>query len=215
MLVVVLGLVLVGAAVLSMWSARSSNTPTAHGHIAITDSDKKLALYRGMQRLWSDHVIWTREYLIGAIDETADVNEAARRLMKNQEDIGNAIVPYYGKEAGERLTTLLKEHISIAVELIKAAKSGDQGKFESANKQWSRNGADIVAFLSGANSNWPEKALAEGMNMHLRTTTEEAVARLNKDYVKDVAAFDAVFDHILGMSDVLAAGIIQQFPEKF
>jgi hypothetical protein len=215
MLVVVLGLVLVGAAVLSMWSARSSNTPTAHGHIAITDSDKKLALYRGMQRLWSDHVIWTREYLIGAIDETADVNEAARRLMKNQEDIGNAIVPYYGKEAGERLTALLKEHISIAVELIEAAKSGDQAKFESANKQWSRNGADIAAFLSGANSNWPEKALAEGMNMHLRTTTEEAVARLNKDYVKDVAAFDAVFDHILGMSDVLAAGIIQQFPEKF
>ncbi len=186
-----------------------------HNMMSASTADKKLALHQNMRKLWADHVIWTREYVVGAIDGTADVDNAAKRLMKNQEDIGAAIVPYYGQQAGDRLTELLKEHITIAVDLIAAAKSNDQSKFQTANDDWSQNAKDIASFLSQANNHWPEQALAEAMDMHLKTTTDEAVARLNKDYVKDVQAFDAVFEHIMGMSDVLSAGIIKQFPEKF
>ena len=53
------------------------------------------------------------------------------------------------------------------------------------------------------------------MNMHLATTTDEVVARLTKNWDADTRAFDAVFDHILVMSDALSDGIIKQFPEKF
>jgi hypothetical protein len=42
---------------------------------------------------------------------------ASKRLLKNQEDIGNAIVPYYGAAAGTKLTDLLKQPILIAVDL--------------------------------------------------------------------------------------------------
>jgi hypothetical protein len=38
---------------------------------------------------------------------------------------------------------------------------------------------------------------------------------LNKQWDADVRAYDAVYDHILHMSDALADGIIKQFPEKF
>jgi hypothetical protein len=41
------------------------------------------------------------------------------------------------------------------------------------------------------------------------------VARLQHKYDEDVAAFDAVYAHILHMADVLSDGIIKQFPEKF
>jgi hypothetical protein len=53
------------------------------------------------------------------------------------------------------------------------------------------------------------------MNAHLATTTTELVARLNKDWSGDVKAFDAVYDHILHMSDALSDGIVKQFPDKF
>jgi hypothetical protein len=53
------------------------------------------------------------------------------------------------------------------------------------------------------------------MNTHLSTTSTELIARLNKDWDGDVKAFDAVYDHILDMSDALADGIVKQFPDKF
>jgi hypothetical protein len=46
--------------------------------------------------------------------------------MKNQDGIGAAVTSFYGKAAGDKLTVLLKEHISIAVDLIKFAKAGDK-----------------------------------------------------------------------------------------
>ena len=53
------------------------------------------------------------------------------------------------------------------------------------------------------------------MNKHLSTTTDELMARLHKDWDADVRAFDAVYDHILMMSDALADGIVKQYPDKF
>src|SRR5687768_11167336 len=83
------------------------------------------ALKTAMRKLWTEHVIWTREYIVAAIAGTPDADAAATRLLRNQDDIGQAIVPLYGAAAGTKLTQLLKEHILIAVDLLAAAKKGD------------------------------------------------------------------------------------------
>ncbi len=72
-----------------------------------------------------------------------------------------------------------------------------------------------LCLLSGANPNWPKSTLADMMKMHLSTTTAEVVARLNGKWDDDIAAFDAVYAHILKMADALSDGIIKQFPAKF
>jgi hypothetical protein len=53
------------------------------------------------------------------------------------------------------------------------------------------------------------------MKGHLTSTTNEVVARLNKDWAADVRAYDEVYRHILMMSDALSDGIVKQFPNKF
>src|SRR5687768_6850380 len=87
-------------------------------------SNNEMSLYRDMRKLWEDHVTWTRVYIIDTTANLPNAQYSAQRLLKNQEDIGNAIKPYYGEEAGNQLTTLLKEHITTAVDLINAAKKG-------------------------------------------------------------------------------------------
>jgi hypothetical protein len=178
-------------------------------------SDTTISLTRAMQRLWTDHVVWTRLYVIAAVDDRPEAEAAAGRLLKNQEHIGAAIVPFYGRDAGERLTDLLKQHILIAVDLIVAAKAGDKAKFATYDKKWDENALEIASFLAGANSNWPKKALVDLLNLHLSLTKDEVVARLEKDYQKDAEVFDQILTEILTMSDALSAGIVKQFPERF
>jgi hypothetical protein len=188
---------------------------TAAGDHPTSAPSPAASLKQDMRKLWTDHVIWTREYIVAAIGDQPDQQAAATRLMKNQEDIGAAVASYYGQPAGAELTKLLKEHISIAVDLITAAKAGNKTAQQSADAAWHGNAESIAEFLSKANPHWPQATLVEMMNMHLSTTTDEVVARLTKNWDRDVQAFDAVYLHILKMSDALADGIIKQFPDKF
>ena len=175
-----------------------------------------VSLNLAMRRLWSDHVIWTRDYVIAAVAGAPDAGAAANRLLKNQEDIGNAVVPLYGEAAGEALTGLLKQHIMIAVDLIDAAKSGDNGKLDESDRKWTENAEEIAGLLSGANpDNWPKADVVDLLMQHLNLTKGEVAARLDGDWEADVAAFDDIYTEILTVSDVLADGIIKQFPDMF
>ena len=188
--------------------AQEHKTRESHGSAATT-------LNQTMRKLWTDHVVWTRDYIVAAVSDQPDATAAANRLMKNQEDIGSAVAGFYGKAAGDQLTTLLKEHITIAVDIIKFAKAGDKASQQQADAKWHRNAEAIADFLAKANPNWPRATLVDMMNVHLSTTTDEVVARLTKNWDADVRAYDRVYDHILMMADALSDGIVKQFPEKF
>jgi hypothetical protein len=137
------------------------------------------------------------------------------RLLDNQVDIGNAIKPFYGKAAGNKLTALLKQHILGAVDLAVAAKAGDQTKVAQASAAWNANGRQIADFLHSANpKHWPTKAMRKMMQVHLDQTLKEAVDRLNGRHAAEVRDYDAVHAHILEMADMLSEGIVEQFPAR-
>jgi hypothetical protein len=149
----------------------------------------------------------------------SDVHESGgtpARLLRNQDDIGDAIKPYYGRAAGNQLTALLKEHILGAVALLKAAKSGDQALIKQRTDEWYANGNEIADFLHKSNPrNWSRKALRRMMKGHLDQTLSEAVHRLTGKYDADVRDYDKIHNHILMMADTLSRGIIKQFPRRF
>jgi hypothetical protein len=177
---------------------------------------KEVPLHDAMRKLWEDHITWTRIFIISAAADSPDKPAATDRLLQNQVDIGNAIKPYYGEEAGNKLTTLLKEHITTAAEVVAAAKANDKTKLDDANKRWFANADAIADFLSSANpKNWPAAEMRTMMHDHLNLTTAEAVARLKGDWAADVAAYDKVHEQILKMADMLTMGIVKQHSDKF
>jgi hypothetical protein len=186
--------------------------------VSTTDSasPKEAAFQNAMRKLWEDHIIWTRVFIISAVADLPDKAAATDRLLQNQVDIGKAIKPYYGNPAGDKLSSLLKEHITTAAEIVTAAKAGDKPKQDDATKRWFANADQIAAFLSDANpKNWPRADMQKMMQDHLNLTTEEVVARLGGNWAADIAAFDKVHEQILHMADMLSAGIIKQHPAKF
>ena len=216
------GLIAVAGAVLALVFAGTQEGQADAGHshhdttVAANTTHKQAAFQDAMRKLWEDHITWTRLAIISLAHDLPDLQATEARLLKNQQDIGNAIKPYYGTPAGNRLTALLKEHILGAVALLQAAKTGDQALISRRSDEWYLNGNEIADFLANANPrNWPQKAMRRMMKGHLDQTLSEAVNRLTGKYEADVRDYDRIHRHILMMADTLSQGIMEQFPRRF
>ena len=175
----------------------------------------QVVLHDQLRKLWEDHVTWTRLAIVTFADDSAGFDATAGRLLQNQVDIGNAIKPFYGDAAGDHLTALLHDHITIAVELLQAAKAGDDAAFADANARWYANADEIADFLASANPRfWPRDVMRADMRTHLDQTLAEAAHELGGDYAASVADYEQVHAHILAMADMLSDGIIGQFPSR-
>ena len=194
-----------------------SNGHDAHAHVNTPAADgAESALRSDMRVLWEDHIVWTRLAIISLTTGSPDTSATVTRLLKNQTDIGNAVKPFYGKAAGNRLTAELRRHILIAADVVAAAKAGDQAKLADAQARWRKNANDIARLLNSVNPRfWKLGAMQAEMQKHLSLTTQEAVARLEGRWTADVVAYDRIHHHILHLSNLLANGLIQQFPQRF
>jgi hypothetical protein len=193
-----------------------ADTPLTATHTPAAITRNAVALRTDMRVLWEDHIVWTRLAIISLTTDSPDTQATVGRLLQNQTDIGNAVKPYYGIAAGNALTAELRKHILIAADLVAAAKAGDQAKLEDAQARWQQNADDIAGVLASVNPRyWKLGAMKAEMSKHLTLTTQEAVARLEGKWAADVAAYDKIHHHILHMSDVLADGIVKQFPKRF
>ena len=182
----------------------------------VTYAHSKSSFQDAMRRLWSDHVAYTRLFIVSAAAGSADKDATTQRLLQNQTDIGNAVAEFYGRDAGNKLTALLRDHILIAANIVTAAKAGDNAKVTSENQRWRQNATDIAKFLHGANpKHWPEATLQSAMFMHLDQTLNEATHELKGEYAASIKDYDEAMDHMLMVADTLSDGIIAQFPSKF
>jgi hypothetical protein len=196
-------------------TSAGAHEATKHTTARPGDRIDPVTFHQDMRKLWEDHITWTRLFIVSAVADLPDLEATAGRLLQNQADIGDAIAPFYGDEAGAALTQLLREHILIAGDLLGAAKAADDAAVEALSAEWYENGDDIAELLAGANPAWPVETLKEMMRGHLDQTLAEAVARLTGDWEGDIEEYDRIHEHILVMADTLADGIVEQFPRRF
>lgn len=172
-------------------------------------TQKVLALNQALRKLWADHMQYTYLTVDSFFHNQKSLEAHLARLLQNQKDIGAAIVSYYGQAAGDKLTNLLTTHINQAVPVLKAAQAGDKAALDKALGDWYANAEEIAAFLSSANpKNWPESATKPMLKEHIDTTTTYAVDLLKGDYAQAVKDYDKAFQHMMGLADALANGIV-------
>jgi hypothetical protein len=81
--------------------------------------------------------------------------------------------------------------------------------------EWHLSDEEIADFLNTANPNWSRAVVVDMMNAESSTTINEVVARLSRDWEDDLLAFDAVYQYIVKISDVLSDGTIARCPQEF
>jgi hypothetical protein len=208
----------VGIAAVALTAAAACSSGQSGSHAATTQppNTKASALHDNMRTLWEDHGTWTRLTIVSVADNSPNLPVTQDRLLANQTDIGNAIKPYYGDDAGNKLTALLQQHIQAAAGVLKAAKTGNAAEIDQAKAAFYANGNQIAEFLHNANpSNWQLDATQNMMKTHLDQVVEMGSDELTHRYAESVGVWNAYRDHILAMADTLSSGIMKQFPDQF
>lgn len=177
---------------------------------------KAVEVKEALRDLWGGHVFWVRAVVASThYGDTEAAKVAEANVVENAKAIAGAMVPYYGKEAGDRLFGLLAGHYGAVKEYMTAAYAQDAAGKEAGMKKLTTNAGDIAAFLSSANPNWPKATLTSLLMAHGAHHVAQIDAFAKKDFGSEARTWGMMKDHMNTIADALAAGIVKQFPGKF
>jgi len=171
-------------------------------------------LFREQWReLWEDHVWYTREAIIGILDDAPWTNQTVERLLEVAVDTREALRPYYGSQA-DTFYPALVSHFTIAAQIVQGVRDGTD--VTSLLNDWYANARDLSEIMNSMNPQfWEADEVFAMWSEHLNLTVQEATQQFNGQYSESVATFDMIDDQGLEMADMFSNGIMNQFPERF
>ena len=81
-----------------------------------------------IQELWGQHVYWTRVFIISKAADLDDLEPVGKRPLQNPKDFAKLLTPIYGIKVAGRFEELFTQHLTIAADLLDAAKKGEVKK---------------------------------------------------------------------------------------
>lgn len=168
-------------------------------------------LMNDMRLVWSQHVYWSRMYLISLAEQLKDQNDVANRLLQNPGDIANIFARFYSDQTANMIERLLTEHLQIGAKLIVALRDGQTEEAEQLKYQWHENANQMAVAFNRINPYYKYEDLHDMLDKHLELTTQEVVMRLSGNYPADIEAFNKVEQEAMEMADYFTAGIMKQF----
>lgn len=185
-----------------------------HGQAQV--SAQELTLRENLRTAFTDHGIWLHEAIVSEFSRAANAKAVTRRLLTTPQDIANLFTQYYGKTTSTNLAKLLKDHTQIALDYLVATSSVNTKNRTDALKKLRKNADDLAALLNKTNTKyWVKKDMADMFNKHVDAIIAHITTRLQKDWDKDITAYDDMREQLLSMADALADGIVKQLPKKF
>lgn len=169
----------------------------------------KLKLH--MRKLWTDHAIFTRMFIIDLLGDLPGIDYTIDRLIKSQEQTGNCFRPFFGDVATESLVSLLNEHVTITIDLLRTIKVGNTTDATTLEDQWGTNVEHISTLFGTINQCYSVDELTDMFKTCLILTKYQFIARMDGDYNADVMYFDMGLNHISRISDYLTDGLIEAF----
>lgn len=182
----------------------------------LSSTPKVAATQSALRDLWVGHIFWARNVAVATIGNNKDAATAAEaEVVANAKAIAGALEPYYGKEASEKMFTLLAGHWGAVKQHIQATAKGDKKGADAAMTAMVANVDELATFLSTANPNLPKDTLKGLLTAHGGHHASQNAQLKAKKYADEAKTWDAMKGHMYVIADALGDGIAKQFPDKF
>jgi len=174
-----------------------------------------VGLRQALRDLWVGHIFWVRNVVLTTkFGDKEAAKVAEDQVVQNAKDIANSITPFYGKEASDKLFTLLAGHYGAVKDYMTAAFASNKDGMKAASDKINKNAEEIATFLSSANPNWPKQTLLGALVAHGGHHMAQIDAIQKNDFASEAKIWDGMKNHIYTIADVLADGIVKQFGHK-
>jgi len=173
-----------------------------------------LKLNNELRRLWEEHIVWTKLTIMALASNAPDTKFVTNRLLKNADDFGHLFAFFYDQSIAEQFKNLISDHLTIATDLVVAAKKGDNNSVKIIDNKWHENANNISKFMSNINPYFNEIEIRNMFYNHLALTKNEAVAILNNKYEEAIKLFDEIEIQALTMSNMFLEGFTKHFSNQ-
>jgi LysM repeat protein len=178
-------------------------------------SANELALRNTLRELWVDYVYWIRMAINAIASNSPELNSIINRLSRNASDIAAALSPYYGEANAAKFESLFRDFLNHTLQWIRALAEGNTQAAQNAQRQAYAIADQIADFLNTLNPNWSSNNTRTMLYNLLALIQSETAARLSHDYDKSVAVYDQMKNQTMSIADMIAEGIVKQFPTRF
>ncbi len=207
-------IIALGFAALMLLAPSFSFAQQSAGAVKLTPKTVELRLT--LRDLWQNHIFWVRNVVLATkFKDKGAAKVAEEQAVQNAKDIANAVVPYYGKEAGDKLFNLLAGHYAAIKEYMNADFAGNKKGMDAAKSKMLKNADEIAAFLSSANPNWPKQALVSALYAHGGYHMSQINEIHANNFSAEAKTWASMKDQVNQIADTLAEGIVKQFPQRF
>lgn len=79
---------------------------------------RQVNLMNQLRRVWTQHVYWTRSFIVSTVGELGDLQAVTNRLLENPGDLAKALAPFYPPKFTDQLKNLFTEHLLIAADFV-------------------------------------------------------------------------------------------------
>lgn len=180
------------------------------------ETPKAVEMREALRDLWQGHIFWVRNVVLTAKSGDVEAAKVAEEsVVKNARAIADAVIPFYGKDAADKLFGLLAGHYGAVKEYMTVVYSGNTAGKDAAVDKIKKNAVEIAAFLSSANPNWPKETLVSLLYAHGGHHIAQIDAFNDKNYSSEAQTWVAMKNHMNMVADALGKGLAKQFPQKF
>ncbi len=190
----------------------------AHEPPAVGDSNPaRVADTKAVLRdLWTGHIFWIRNVVLdNATNNPAARHAADKEVVANAKQIADAMTPFYGKAASEKLFTLLAGHYGAVKQYSEATVAGNTRQQEEALTHLVSNADEIAVFLSGTNPHLPKDTVRGLIAAHGAHHVAQITQFQEKDYALEAETWQVMRQHVYVITDALTTALVTQFPAKF